>query len=302
MDKDSLVRQILNIIRGHGFPENRVRLPFQKVYRTAVDNGFSLDAVLETLQKVHQVAAEREEDKLVFSRYSRPMPLVSSKTVDKSIRGFLRPILEDAGFARHSGRTSWHCTDETIGVVALHSFNAYYAELYRCTTISLAITVGLYYKCVHKCPWVSGEPPEFPKEAMCHLRLSPAKSTDYRDECESRNIWYIRTDGSNITDAVEDIGRVLVARALPWIEAHRNVDSVLHRFLNTEPAEDEVYFGMPFSPARANVVCGVYLARGQVELARAHLAQARGKESSPATAKLLREYVDSFHTAYPGKA
>jgi hypothetical protein len=300
MDAKSLAEQILGVLRKNGYPERRVRLPYHQIYRSAVDNGFALAESLDILKRLYRVDSERVEDRVLFFPFITHPPQCDSKRVDKGIRQTIRPLLKNAGFNKNRGRNSWRSHDNASCVINFQSFNSYHAELYGCTTFSLAVNAGIFLRDTMTCPWVSDPVPEFPKEYECHVRMSPHKPLGYVDNCTYKNIWHIDPDGSNIDEAVASIADALTESVLPWLDRHLDPDLLLDRFLNdVDTDETEVFFGMPHSPARATVVCGILISRGDITGARKYLEDSLSVDSSSGTRSLQQEYLELFNAQFP---
>ena len=301
MDAKLLAEQILSVLRKNGFPGRSVRLPYHQIYRPAVDNGFDLADSLRILKRIHRVDSNRIDDRILFSPYTPEPPQCDSKTVDKAIRQTIRPLLKEAGFAKNRGRNSWRLLENTAAVVNFQSFNSHYAESYGCTTFSLAVNAGLYFRETELCPWASGETPELPKEHECHLRMSPVKPEAYDDKCTNPDIWYVEPDGRNVSEVIDTIADVLSNSVLPWMDRHLDRDHLLQRFFSTEIQNDEseAFFGAPYSPARANVICGVLISRRDIDSARQYLSECLSQDSSTGTNETLEEYYESFTKRFP---
>ena len=226
MDAQALADQIHGALRKNGYPERKVRLPYHQLYRPAVDNGCSLTDSLDILKRLYRVDHERNDDRILFFPFVKRPLQCDSKTVDKSLRRIVRPTLKESGFNKNRGRNSWRVHEHATCVINFQSFNAHHAEIYGCTTFSVALNAGIFLNDTRLCPWVTDRTPEFPKEHECHIRMSPHKPAGYLDGCDGGNIWYIKPDGSNMDDALNILADTLKGTVLPWFDRHLAQDVV----------------------------------------------------------------------------
>lgn len=164
------------------------------------------------------------------------------------------PALRDDGFAAFSGRTAWRNVDDAIDVVNFQSFSASLADAIGCTTFSFAVNLGVWLPAD---AWEGLEPKRDaagrlrPAEYQCepHRReltksltqpwFTPLRSDTRRwlpslrrhreglqkvmrhDTHDRPDIWFVRDDGSNVDDCLEDALRAIRAEGLPWFTSTR---------------------------------------------------------------------------------
>lgn len=61
------IDQILKNLTNNGFPAKKVSLPTEKMYEIADQKGLSLNAVLDHMASEHQIQANIQTEKIVFS-------------------------------------------------------------------------------------------------------------------------------------------------------------------------------------------------------------------------------------------
>jgi hypothetical protein len=147
----------------------------------------------------------------------------SSRQVNAEIKRKVWPALRAAGFDKFNARNGWRHASDSIAVVNFQSFSSHHAERNKCTSFSFCVNLGVYYPCVHDTPWAAKWPvlyrvrPSEPPEFGCHARLHLEKRIA-QPEYPHLGIWYVRPDGSNLVDVIEDALSVIVDIGLPWLE------------------------------------------------------------------------------------
>ena len=153
---------------------------------------------------------------------------MDSNVVSRELRAVVRPMLKEAGFSVFRGRNAWRQLDDQAWVVSFQSFNAYLAEGVGCTTYSFAVRLGLHLPDDARPP--ARGPVDFPKEHESSFRFTALKrlrqpwfhpwggptATDRRD------VWFVREDGSNLTEVVRDARDVIAASGLRQLSAYRD--------------------------------------------------------------------------------
>lgn len=145
-------------------------------------------------------------------------------------------MLGESDFTRFNQRNAWRANIRAIEVVNFQSFNSHKAASLRCTSYSFALNLGVYYLDVHEVPWRDELPtawqirPERPEEPRSHARLHPTKAI-VQSEYPRPNIWSIKDDGSNVSEAVGDAARVIGSVGLPWLAKFREPATALQEFL-----------------------------------------------------------------------
>jgi hypothetical protein len=164
---------------------------------------------------------------------------VDSKAVSRKIKERVFPALKDAGFARFTTKGAWRPRQHSIQVVYFQSFSSYLTSGVGCTTFSLAIRCGVYYPSIHQISLPTTEAPEFPDEARCMARLTLLKPAEQK-ELARRDVWYVRPDGSNLTELIEDARKAVLERGLPWLDSFSDLDKACEAF-KSRPESDEEY-------------------------------------------------------------
>lgn len=159
----------------------------------------------------------------------------SSRQVNAEIKRTIWPALRGAGFDKFNARNGWRHAPDSIAVVKFQSFSSYHATRHKCTSFSFCVNLGVYYPCVHDTPWASRWPvlyrvkPTEPPEHGCHARLHLEKRIS-QPEYPRLGIWYIRADGSNLTDIVDDALKVIIDIGLPWLERFTSLPYALAKY------------------------------------------------------------------------
>ncbi len=164
----------------------------------------------------------------------------------KEITRIARPVLKEAGFAKFTARKAWRYSDQTIDLVDFRSFTSYVATGVGCTTFSFAVTIGVFYRCLD---------PDFetPQDYNLTFRgdLGKALQQPWFEPQgpmmaavgDRPDVWYVRPDGSNLTDCVEDATHQLMVGGLPLLDQLGTPDHA-YRMLLTETSRS-TGFGTP---------------------------------------------------------
>ena len=209
------------------------------------------------------------------------MSPVDSRTVDKALRADFWLALVDIGFNRRTGRTAWR--DRPLGVqtVNILSFNRYLADQLRCTPFSFCVNLGVYYPVVAEGALFGplAKDASRPAEHHCQARFHMAKGLaqpapeperppipppDPRLEPgvwrDRPDVWYVRTDGANLDEVVEDARDRVLAVGVPWLERLADVAVARQHFAEVPSTNHapgivaEGYEGALGSPARERAV------------------------------------------------
>jgi hypothetical protein len=191
---------------------------------------------------------------------------MDSKTVDKQIRAVVWPRLRDAGFVKIAGRNTWRFQERSIDVVNFQSFNSYLAAGVGCTTFSFAVNLGVYYPCTEDAPWADRKC-ALPKEFDCQARRQPRKRIA-QVELDRADIWYVRANGTNVSEVVSDATDVLVAEGLPWLARFDDLDYALFAFCSKPGSDEQDLSGGINSLGRAKVAASIALELGWTDVAR----------------------------------
>jgi hypothetical protein len=192
---------------------------------------------------------------------------VDSKSVNRSIRSQIWPLLRLAGFNSTTARSAWRHERDRIDVVNFQSFNSYHASVMGVTTFSFAVNLGTYLLYVPP-QW----PPKkikdsvpYPAEHECHLRgrLKPSTTQSHKNE----GVWGIDEKGSNLAWSIKDVENQ-IPTALAWFKRLEDRAEVL-RILQEEDEDPFKLsgFGRRPSPIRSYLTGYVAMALGKDQLA-----------------------------------
>ncbi len=215
---------------------------------------------------------------------------IDSKVVDRKLREAVWPVLKAVGF-RRTGRTAWRDRPDAIQVVNIQSFNAYLADAIGVTTFSFAVNLGVFYPAIARLSAIGSfiKDPTRPAEYVCQARLHLVKLHAQPLEPPSRrllglraavspdsrrrdrpDVWYVRPDGSNATEAAADAGEQILRVGIPWLEQLADLPEARRRFQEVisvdagpdRPSED--YGGGLGSPNRWLAIGALSVALGDV--------------------------------------
>ena len=212
------------------------------------------------------------------------MTAIDSKAVDKALRARFWSALTEIGFDRRTGRTAWRDRPDCIQTINIQSFNRYLADQLACTPFSFSINLGVYYPIVAQAALFGpfAKDPGRPAEHHCHARFHMAKGVSQPDPEPERppippldprleprvwrdrpDVWYVRTDGANIEDVVDDAFEQVVHVGMPWLERLADLREARRTFLEVPNRNHapgivaEGYEGALGSPARQRAVAAL---------------------------------------------
>ena len=215
---------------------------------------------------------------------------MDSNAVNKRIRGEIRPLLREAGFAHFTGRTSWRHSEHQIDVVNFQSFNDYNASIIGCTTYSFAVNLGCYLLEVPESfPSVKRKDGlALPQEYNCHFRGRVHRQIE-QPELRTDEIWYIDPEAKYLNKALHDVRMALLRDAFPWFDRLRDRNEVLRILLEDQQIMASLWgFGNLGSPYRQYLTGYVALAMRREDLAHEALLAAASTSSYAAVADRLR--------------
>lgn len=160
------------------------------------------------------------------------------------------PELRQQGFTAFTGRTAWRYVADAIDVVNFQSFGASLADAVGCTTFSFSINLGVWVpqdaSTLEPNRDASGRPR--PTEYQCEphrrqltkslpqpwfvpfsgkrrgtlpgvrLHREGLKKVLRRDAHDRPDIWFVRSDGANLHECIQDAVYAIARQALPWFE------------------------------------------------------------------------------------
>jgi len=167
---------------------------------------------------------------------------IANKDVNRALREVVWPALKPEGFGRRTGRTAWRDQPEQIDVVTFWSHNAYNAGVFRITTLSFQLHLGVHPRCRTTAETPVKDDELRPPEAACDFRRIVEKPFA-QDETDRPEIWFVRKDGSNLGEVVEAARDVLLNDCLAWFESLNDVARMLEVARHV-PTEMRATWGM----------------------------------------------------------
>lgn len=150
--------------------------------------------------------------------------MTNSAQIDKAIRKILFPVLKANGFDKVKIRNSWRYNEECIWVFNLRVSNQHYTPL-----TAIFVFQGIYYTFLDDAnflPKIDKDGRLIPEEWRGHVRNTlllekldqtfAAKMLDYPSKYKRKDAWFIKPDGSNIEEAIEDIKSAFLHQGLKW--------------------------------------------------------------------------------------
>jgi hypothetical protein len=183
---------------------------------------------------------------------------MNSRDVTREIRRNVWPMLRGEGFDSFTGRTAWRYAGTSVDVVNFQSFSASIADAVGCTPFSFSVNLGVWLPGnVSPALKPDGEGRPRPQEWECNWRTRLTKSTPQpwfqpfsgrnvsrwplglrlhreglkrvlrRDRHDREDIWFVRPDGTNLIDTVDDALHAIRDDGLPWFESTRIAEGVI---------------------------------------------------------------------------
>ncbi|MGN6671254.1 MAG: DUF4304 domain-containing protein [Candidatus Nucleicultricaceae bacterium] len=178
---------------------------------------------------------------------------MNSVMVNKAIRKYVWPLLRENNFTESTTRTFWRFKENRIEVINFQSFNSYLAEGLKCTTFSFAINLGIYLPYIPSYPTMKNKDGKIlPKEFECHLRKCLIKSLE-QQELERKDIWYINSDGMNLSKVMEDAHKMISENGFKWFSEFQDNKTLLD-FLLTKDENNTFGMGNNPSPQRSLLI------------------------------------------------
>jgi hypothetical protein len=160
---------------------------------------------------------------------------ISSREVNAELRAVVWPALREQGFMERTQRVAWRDHPDSVAVVDFWSFNSYTAATMGVTTYSFQVNLGIRARC-------SSNGRSFvkirdgklrPREAECDVRRVLWK-TIAQVETDKPQVWFVREDGSNLREVLEDARSVLLSTGMAWIDEFSDLSRIL-AFAENEP-------------------------------------------------------------------
>lgn len=157
---------------------------------------------------------------------------MDGKVVGRALRAEVRPLLKAAGFTAFTDRKAWRETEHTIDHVTLRSFNAYNAGVLGCTTFSVTVEVGVFYRCFDR-------EVTRPQDYDCTFRAilgktvrQPFFATEWGPAADRADILHVTSDGSNLDEVVEESKRMLSSQGLPFLDRFDEPEQAFRALMN----------------------------------------------------------------------
>lgn len=151
---------------------------------------------------------------------------ITNKDVNKVLRELVWPPMKDYGFTHRTQRTAWRDRPDQVEVVTFWSHNAYNAGALRVTTLSFQIMLGVYPRF-----WAKDDMPQKngqlrPQEYLCDFRRM--LHTPFKQQETARpEIWFVRSDGSNLREIVSAAREALLSEGLRWFDSLDGLERLL---------------------------------------------------------------------------
>lgn len=187
-----------------------------------------------------------------------PDGAITSRDVNRVLRELVWPALAEEGFTRRTERRAWRDRPDQVDVVTFWSHNEYNAGALDVTTYSFQLELGTLPNCriSPDIPSKHGHPR--PAEHQCDFRRGLRKRRP-QIETSHPEIWFVRPDGSNIRDVVEDALKVLTEIGLPWFASLESVAAMLMTARTVPEGDTGETWGMGNigSPARLELLAAL---------------------------------------------
>jgi hypothetical protein len=163
--------------------------------------------------------------------------MITSSHINKLLRRYLGPILRESGFSKVEARKAWGWNDRSISVLEIRAVGSYFSVVTDWPPMSVNVWMGVYYPFI---PFDGNQPLPLddkgrllPREYHCHTRSHLACTLDQTrftyqlpnlPERGRTDIWWFERDGSNMTEAVENIALSFVDEGKPWFARYTDLE------------------------------------------------------------------------------
>lgn len=151
---------------------------------------------------------------------------ISNRDVNMALRELVWPALNLESFGRRTGRKAWRDRLDQVDVVNFWSHNAYNAGALRINTISFQLELGVFPRCRVDQYTPAKDGFLRPSDAHCEFRHGlhpPFRQT----ETDRPEIWFVRSDGSNLYEVVEAARDALLGEGLDWFRSLDGLERML---------------------------------------------------------------------------
>jgi len=180
---------------------------------------------------------------------------VDSRVVNREIKAKVWSYLRGQQFEKFTTRTAWRTWELGTDIVNFQSFNSYLADAIGATTYSFSVNLSVYYPMCQP----PGDAEPYPAEYSGDARLRLRKRID-QPELDRPDTWYVRPDGSNVAEVVDDALNQLQTRGMNWLSQFHDLAAALDAFTNRESSNmrtglvEETLGGRLGSPVRTRRV------------------------------------------------
>ena len=183
---------------------------------------------------------------------------LAAKDVDRGLRATLWPALRAEGFAVRTDRVAWRYAGDDVDIVELQAVGRH-AEAIGCPSLSLSVFVAAYPAFLDRAPGIPlrdgrlrphywhcdpfrqpmrktiPQPWFRPFSEPLDQRLPPSfrlhrealRRLVRRDAHDVPEIWYMRTDGTNLDANLSDLTGVVLSTGLELLDRYHDPEQVL---------------------------------------------------------------------------
>jgi hypothetical protein len=174
-----------------------------------------------------------------------------AKQLRKAIKSRLRPKLREFGFEDCTEMAVWRNQDQCSDCVMFQTYGPKYGVAHTLgsdehgralkeSSATFGLSVGTYYEAVHVLPWLGPVPVrplnirgESSKKLTVHREIGLARSIPMGSL--RGTVFYVREDGGNLDEMVDDALTAILSRGLPWLAKTRDVDAYIAWGLTGKP-------------------------------------------------------------------
>lgn len=188
-----------------------------------------------------------------------------NKDVNRALRQVVWPALKQEGFEHRTARTAWRDRLDQVDVVNFWSHNVYNAGVFGINTLSFQLHLGVHPRCRTDSDTPVKDGLLRPQESACDFRLMLVKPFP-QDETDRPEIWFVRSDGSNLQKLVKAARDLLLTEGFAWFASLDGVERMLE-VARHEPLTDYTAGGMGNigSPHRLSLIADLGAAADDLE-------------------------------------
>jgi hypothetical protein len=187
---------------------------------------------------------------------------VTNKDVNRALRELVWPALKPVGFGSRTGRVAWRDGRDQVDVVNFWSHNAYNAGALGINTLSFQLELGVFPRCRADEHTPVKDGLLRPKDAHCEFRQGLRPPFD-QAETDRPEIWFIRSDGTNLHEVVEAARDTLLTDGLDWFRSLDGLERMLEVVRHTPDRMDGTWgMGHVGSPNRIALIAALEAAAG----------------------------------------